>query len=124
MLKLIKNYPLTASSTASLIQLSNPNHLAGTQTAKKKPQRPKKKTETNNGSGHLTITSTAYNCHESPSPGGGFNCFWPGLSHFSRRRGTSINVPLTFAWTADKNCHNKQYNHDDNKNNVGNEEDT
>jgi len=37
---------------------------------------------------------------------------------------TSINVPLTFAWTADKNCHNKQYNHDDNKNNVGNEEDT
>jgi len=43
MLKLIKNYPLTASSTASLIQLSNPIHLAGTQTAKKKPQRPKKK---------------------------------------------------------------------------------
>ncbi|EDW51980.1 GM13577 [Drosophila sechellia] len=84
-----------------------------------------KKAETNNGSGHLTITSTAYNCHESPSPGGGgFNCLWSGHSRFCRRRGTSINVPLTFAWSADKNCHNKQYNHDDNKNNVANEEDT
>ncbi|EDX04079.1 GD22499 [Drosophila simulans] len=99
--------------------------LEGTSTAKKPQIKSEKKAETNNGSGHLTITSTAYNCHESPSPGGGgFNCLWSGHSRFCRRRGTSINVPLTFAWSADKNCHNKQYNHDDNKNNVANEEDT
>ncbi|XP_070133978.1 uncharacterized protein [Drosophila bipectinata] len=46
-----------------------------------------------------------------------------GSGFASGRGGTSINVPLTLAWTADKNCHNKQYNHDDNDNNKNNTND-
>lgn len=124
-LKLIKNYQPTALCIASHFKVTFAI-LASTQAKTAKTTR------------HLMAkcTSTAYNCHESPSPGwmerngsDGISGSGLGSGFASGRGGTSINVPLTFAWTADKNCHNKQYNHDDNdndnnRNNAGSEEDT
>lgn len=124
MLKLIKNYQPTASCTASHFKATFAI-LASTQAKNRKNNK------AFDGQIYLYriqlpwITITWMNGTERI--GWDQWCSGLGSGFASGRGGTSINVPLTFAWTADKNCHNKQYNHDDNdnnKNNSGSEEDT